>query len=302
MKPIDAFVQDVNEFQREFNDAIDTGQRLCFVTRGKEFQIEALDALSSIKTKAEQLKERAITHEYEEAANFLLSFEKMATALIDELNMWIAIKEEKYAEAWDFLVNAQMAATDAMRAHSMAAHLEGYMAHLSALEKYIFPDHGFCSMGIIVQKSGCSICGQEYGTCDHLIGKPYMGKICYEVISECELEEISLVRVPGNKHCRVMSFSDGDLMRDTFTLRVVTNETLPDTRSEATMEQEAFGEYRVECELVGRGKLVSKITNKGYTVWCQRCKQVHEVELANLPPEVLMHILQVVQDALAQKS
>src|SRR5579883_1570491 len=178
MTVIDIFIQDVNEFQGEFNNAIHAGQRLCFITRGKELQIEARDALAPIKTKAEQLKERAIAHEYEDAANALLSFEKMTASLTHELDMWIAIKEDKYAQAWDFLVNAQMAAIDAMRAHSIADHLEGYSAHLSALERHIFPDHGFLSIGGIVQKSECSICGQEHGTCDHLVGKPYMGKLC----------------------------------------------------------------------------------------------------------------------------
>ena len=91
MEAIDVFVRDVNEFQSEFNDVIHAGQRLCFITRGKEFQIEACDTLASVKKEAEQLKERAIAHEYEDAANALLSFGKMADALIYELNMWIAI-------------------------------------------------------------------------------------------------------------------------------------------------------------------------------------------------------------------
>jgi hypothetical protein len=228
MEAIDVFVQDVNKFQGEFNDAIHAGQRLCFITRGKEFQIEARDTLASVKKKAEQLKERAIAHEYEDAANALLSFGEIADALIHELNMWIAIKEEKYAEAWDFLVNAQVAAIDAMRAHRMADHLEGYIAHLSALEKHIFPNHGFLSIGAIVQKSECSLCGQEHGTCDHLVGKPYMGKMCYEFVSEFELEEISFVKIPGNKHCRVTSFTDADGRTiDTFTLRAISNEPSP---------------------------------------------------------------------------
>jgi hypothetical protein len=108
----------------------------------------------------------------------------------------------------------------------MADHLEGYTAHLSALEKHIFPDHGFLSMGTIVQKSECSICGQEHGMCDHLIGKPYMGKMCYEIVSEVELEEISFVKIPGNKNCRVISFTDGNgCMIDAFTLRAISNES-----------------------------------------------------------------------------
>jgi hypothetical protein len=228
MEAIDIFMQEINEFLSQFNDATHAGQRLCFITRGKELQIEARDTLASIKKKAEQLKERAIAEEYEDAANALLSFEEIAAALIHELNMWIAIKEEKYAEAWDFLVNSQVAAINAMRAHKMADHLEGYIAHLSALETHIFPDHGFLSMGAIVQKSECTICGQEYGACDHLVGKPYMGNLCYEYVSEFELEEVSFVKIPGNKHNRIMSFTDDDgRMVDAFTLRAIPNKSSP---------------------------------------------------------------------------
>src|SRR5260370_5588842 len=97
-----------------------------------------------------------------------------------------------------------------MRAHPVANHLEGYAAHLAALEEHIFPNHGFYSIGEIVKTSECSICGQEYGACDHLIGKPYMGKICNQRVTEYELEEVSIVTNPGNKHCRVISFTDDD--------------------------------------------------------------------------------------------
>lgn len=228
MAAIDVFVEDVNKFQEEFNDAVHAGQRLCFITRGKELQVEARDTLASVSTKAGQLKETAIANEYEDVANALLSLEAMANAIINELNMWITIKEENYAEAWDFLVNAQTSAIAAMCAHDIANHLEGYVAHLSALEKHIFPNHGFLSIGAIVQKSECSICGQEHGTCDHLVGKPYMGKMCCEVVTECELEEISFVKIPGNKQCRVMSFTDDDGRTiDTFTLRTIPSDSSP---------------------------------------------------------------------------
>ena len=222
MDSIDVFLRNVNEFQDKFNDAITASQRLCFITRGKEFQIEAVNVLRSTKEKAEYLKDEAIAHEYEDVANALLSFENMAGTLIHELDMWIAIKEERYAEAWDFLVKAQISAINAMRAHSIADHLNGYIDHLSALEKHLFPNHGLLSIGTIVRKSECTICGEEYGTCDHLVGKPYMGKICCEIISDIELEEISFVKIPGNKHCRVMSFTDdnGNTV-DAFTLRVI---------------------------------------------------------------------------------
>ena len=228
MEAVPDLSQDVNEFLSGFNDAIHACQRLCFITRGKELQIEARDTMALVKVEAGQLKERAIAHEYEDIANALLSTEEVANALINELNMWISIKEEKYAEAWDFLVNAQTAVTTAMQAHSLADHLDGYVARLSALERHIFPNHGFLSIGTIVQKSDCTICGQEYGTCDHLVGKPYMGKMCYRRISECELEEVSLVTKPANKHCRITRFSESDgIMVDAFTLRAVADNPSP---------------------------------------------------------------------------
>jgi hypothetical protein len=279
MEAIDAFVQDVNEFQSEFNDVIHAGQRLCFITRGKELQIEARDTLASVKIKAEQLKEKAIANEYEDAANALLSFEEMADALIYELNMWISIKEEKYAEAWDFLVNAQRAAIDAMCAHRVADHLDGYIAHLSALEKHIFPYHGFVSIGTIVQKSECSICNQEHGMCDHLVGKPYMGKMCYEVISECTLEEISFVKSPGNKHCRVMGYTDDDgLTRDTFTLRVISSEPSPkEQHSMASTSKAPLPGQPITCDITGRPKKIVSVTNDGIYAWCRLCKTFHFV-------------------------
>lgn len=73
----------------------------------------------------------------------MLSCEEMTEALINELSMWIALKDHEPAAAWDFLVNAQMATIAAMQAHAVAGHLEGYSMHLSALEKHMFPNHGF---------------------------------------------------------------------------------------------------------------------------------------------------------------
>ncbi len=236
MEMIESFVQDISDFQSEFNDTLHTGQRLCFITRGKELQIAARDAFALMKAKAGQLKKQAVANEYEDAANALLSFEEVAEAFINELNMWIALKEEKYAEAWDFLVETQMAAASVMQAHHIADHLEGYITRLSAVEEIIFPNHGFLSIGGIVRKAECSICGQEYGTCDHLVGKPYMGELCCRNIIEYELEEASLVTHPANKHCRVLRFTENGQMVDAFTLQAVPGE--PSTEDSGPSEED----------------------------------------------------------------
>ena len=43
----------------------------------------------------------------------------------------------------------------------------------------------FASMGIIVEKAVCSICGAEFGTCEHIRGEKYNGETCYKVPTEC---------------------------------------------------------------------------------------------------------------------
>ncbi len=224
--------QEIAAFQEEFNGTVVACQKFCYITRAREFQVQARDRLILLKAKAERLKERAIAGKYEDAANAMLSFEEMTNALINELNMWIALKDDEPAIAWDFLIDAQLAAIAAMQAHSVADHLEGYSLHLSALEHHMFPNHGFLSIGAIVTKSECSICGQEYGECDHLKGKPYMGKVCYEWVTELELEEASLVFNPGIKHCRVISITDEeDITRDTLTWRVIPKTSSPHNKA-----------------------------------------------------------------------
>jgi hypothetical protein len=288
MDTVDSLVQDVNGFQREFNNTINACRRLCFITRGRELQIAACETLTTVKKKAEQLKERAIANEHEDMANALLAFEETAKAFINELSMWIAIKEEDYAKAWDFLISAQTAATQAMHAHKIADPLEDYIARLSALEKHIFPNHGFLSLGAIVRKSECTICGQEYGTCDHLVGLPYMGKMCHRLISEYEVEEVSFVTNPANKHCRITSFTDDDgLKRDAFTLRVISDEPSPKEQHDmATFDKGPLPGQPITCDVTGRPRKIVTVTKDGIYAWCRACKTFHFI-----PREELLDVL-----------
>src|SRR5258706_4240883 len=128
--------EDIAIFRKEFNETVIECQKFCYITRAKEFQVQARDRLIPLKAKATDLKERAIARKYEDTAIAMLSYEAMTKALINELCMWIALKDDEPATAWDFLINAQMATKTAMEAHSVADHLEGYSTHLTALEKH----------------------------------------------------------------------------------------------------------------------------------------------------------------------
>src|SRR5260370_4050554 len=207
---------EIEAFQDKFQQALQEGRKFCFVTRAKEFQLQARDMLKNLAKNTATLKKKAITAAYEDAANLLLSYEETTNAIINELNMWIALKEDNPDAAWDYLVNAETAAISAMKAHVSASHLDAYLEHLDALEHHMFPKQMFFSPGMIIKDARCSICGQEYGECDHLAGKPYMGELCAREIVHADLEEASLVPNPANKHARGIFITGKDGIRRDF--------------------------------------------------------------------------------------
>src|SRR2546423_9665884 len=102
-----SLAQKIKTFQEEFREVTNECQKFCYMSRAKEFQVEACEKLKALEAKAVQLKQKAITARLEDAANALLSFENLTRAVMNELKMWIALKDDEPGTAWDFLVNAQ---------------------------------------------------------------------------------------------------------------------------------------------------------------------------------------------------
>lgn len=216
----------VKQFYIEFSEITNDLQKFCFITRSLEFQLEACNTAQELQEKAGKLKQQMISEDDEDAANAMLSIEEMITALLSELRMWIALKGEDADAAWAQLVSAQYAARTAMQAHMVASHLDGYINHLHDLERVLFPPLAFFSPSYIIEHSTCSICGQEYGECDHIVGKAYMGQICTRLIEKVkEITEVSLVDEPANKRARITKITDDNgIWRDVMTWQVVPNE------------------------------------------------------------------------------
>ncbi len=212
----------IESFLKEFIETIKEYEKFCFMSRGKEFQQEAVKKLTMLKQKVTPLKEQMIKIKDEDSANTMLSLENLIDAKINELKMWIALKEDEPNEAWDFLINAQSAVRTAAQAHNIAIDLnaEGYANKLHLLEKLLFPPQIFFSPSFIIKKAECSICGKEYGECEHIVGKAYMGKMCYKIVKEIkEIKEISIVEEPANKRARMLQFTDEGVTRDFMSWR-----------------------------------------------------------------------------------
>lgn len=200
-------------------------QRFCFAARAREYQIEAIEQLGKLRSKTTDLKAAMVAVQNEDYANQLLSIEEMINALTHELKMWVAFKDDDPHKAWAHLVEAQSAVHRAIQAHEIAGHLEPYAERLYALEVLLFPPQTFMSVGMIVRRSSCSICGMEYGDCEHIKGKAYMGQHCVKIIDDAEALEASIVAEPANKHCRILSISDENGARDLMTWRIISGDS-----------------------------------------------------------------------------
>lgn len=226
---LDILNKKVQGFIDQFNEVTSDCQKYCFMTRAKEFQEEAIQRLEMLKAKASSLKQERIDSGDENSANLMLSLEEMIDALCYELRMWIALKEDNPNSAWDYLISAQGATRTAIQSHSAVIQLEGYVHRLYLLEKTLFPPQTFLSPGILIEESKCSICGKEYGECDHLRGQAYMGKTCARHVTKARIREASVVENPANRRARVYRFTDGGITRDIMTWRII--EETPDADS-----------------------------------------------------------------------
>ncbi|MCX7113609.1 MAG: hypothetical protein NTX45_26675 [Proteobacteria bacterium] len=198
-------------FISSFNKQVKEAEVFLSIARDSALQQQTIEKLLVFAASIGIEKDSAINSGNEDYANLLLGCECVTSSLVAELRMWLLLKEEKPDTAWDELVTAQMASIDAVRSHPGFAHLSEHNRRLEVIEKLVFPPQVFLSSGMIVGKQECSVCGEEYGSCDHLAGKPYMGRFCYIIAKEISLDHVAIVEHPSDKRCRVQHFEvDGE--------------------------------------------------------------------------------------------
>lgn len=205
----------------EFSASVKGVERFLNITTGSEIQVEAIALLGQTLGNLQRRKECAIRSQDEETANEVLGCECVITALRCELQMWVALKKDDSHAAWNFLVDAQVAAESATRAHPSLQNWNRHHDRLLLIQELIYPRQLFTSIGGDVTRAQCSICEAEYGACEHIRGRAYMGEFCSRIIQKVNLSEVSLVEEPADKACRVTSMSFEGAVRDTLTWRAV---------------------------------------------------------------------------------
>lgn len=225
------FIENPNLLIEKFNKISAISQKKTFITIGIEIQKAEIDFLENYRMELKNLKKTFVERNLENEANLVYCIENSLLAIQYELQMLVHIKEDKMSEAWGNLVNAQVIYGTVVRNfpfHFESEEEQGYLKRLSDYEKLLFPKFHFQSVGGIIKNSHCSICNQKPNKCIHIKGKLYNGELCCRVITEIELEEISFVKNPANKHCRVITIENKGKKINVMTLRE--ESTTPNTR------------------------------------------------------------------------
>lgn len=78
------------------------------------------------------------------------------------------------------------------------------------------------SVGCAMAKSICSVCGTEYGSCEHRKGESYGGEVCSAVLCEpVDAYEFSFVAVPAQKGAGVLKKSEKQDIPDEWELKTL---------------------------------------------------------------------------------
>jgi hypothetical protein len=214
-------------FLIKFNEIVEESRVFLFITRDSDLQRAACTKLQDMLAEVVTEKKSAIAAGNENYANALLGCECMASALIAEIKMWLLLKEGRPDKAWDELVAAQYSILGALRAHEGFAHTGEYTQRLDAIEHLVFPPQVFLSSGLVVKSQICSICGKEYEDCQHVKGRPYMGRFCNVRLILSEVDHIAIVDAPADKRCRIVQFSAAGGNRNRMTWRVEPSDADP---------------------------------------------------------------------------
>lgn len=215
-----AFLENPNLLIKEFNEMAATAQKKAFITVGLEIQKEEIKTLKTYRSDLLDLKRKYVESGLENEANLVFCIEQSLQSVEYELQMLVDIKEDRMSEAWSNLVNAQVTYGTVVRNCPFERESTvGFIARLEEYEKLLFPPMFFSSIGGIIKKSHCSICNENYSNCNHIKGKLYNGELCVRVITEMEIEEVSLVEEPASKHCRALTTTYNGKTVDRLTLR-----------------------------------------------------------------------------------
>jgi len=216
-----ATADDVN---REVIDSINNALPLTYLSCGIELQRDAVNSLRSLRDHLAGVREGFISVKDEFNANAAMRCQLMASGILNFLEMWVLLKEDKAIEAWDKLVDAQSDLRIVQRIR-FDDGIDVLIQRLIVIEETCFPTQLFFSVAYTFTTAFCTICEKIYGECDHICGRIYTGSICRRYIPECQIQETSITPNPADKRCRLTQVTKDGISFCTLTLRELTSDS-----------------------------------------------------------------------------
>lgn len=199
-----------DEMLKAADEVLEEALSYGYVSIGRELQEEAIARVTSFQSQIEQQRKAAIVRKDEESADLAWIVGRFAAGICEFLSMWVHIKNDQMESAWDALVNAQGNLEAALKLR----HAEGLFhlnRNLHAIEILLFPPCKFVSSSILYGSTDCGICGSEYGECDHVSGRLYMGEMCCQVVRNImHADHVAIVDHPEDKRLRFPAVVNGE--------------------------------------------------------------------------------------------
>lgn len=201
----------LQEIHKNYANFIDSCDRYNFFTRSLEKQKEKIEECSSHIDLIKFYKAQAIKCNSEFEANHLFHMQCMINAMKSSLRMWVQVKENNFAEAWNFLIDAKEYIEIALKITDYEG-VRNLESKLKAVEDSVFPNWAlFNSPGFTETIGKCSICRSNFALCDHLENHVYVGRLCQRVEREIiEVDHVALVENPRDKRCIIRRLTNSD--------------------------------------------------------------------------------------------
>ena len=174
----------------------------------KETKVQILGELEHVVAETSRAINQSRERGLEESASDWRKVQEFVRAQREEIRMWIFAGEQNFHASWECLVSAQGAAYWAARWLPSFLPAQLLEAHLTAVERVLFPKQMFFSPSLIINERDveCSICSERAGDCDHLVGEIYAGEVASRIIHGIEgVREVSIVEYPANKRSRAFT-------------------------------------------------------------------------------------------------
>lgn len=181
----------LEEFKPKISDILQASNSKMFV--------EARAGTSELERVIDEARSR--TSSSSDYLNDLFVIDKFIDFLECHTFLWENILNKRFSESWISLQNS----LDCLRLIKKFSSIEVsfFEDQLIAIEG-LYPYTIFSSMGLIVDRYDCSICGNDIDSfeCEHIQGNLYAGVLAYgRARNILEIDHFSLVEYPKDKRC-----------------------------------------------------------------------------------------------------